>query len=170
MAWGGQGKTNEQSAWAQSQAIRPLLTALRQGMPDALSAYKLFIANKGNLIDGLGPSYFTKLIHFFSPHNDFHIVDNKVLEALQVLTGLPHRQRATPGGYLAALQEINAMAALLSVTAEEMEQRLFSGKGEPWRLHVLRQTLSNPGVKGYRAQMIAAYSTGANPIPPAEFW
>ncbi|WP_265594446.1 hypothetical protein [Haloferula sp. BvORR071] len=171
MAWGGQGPANAVLTWKSRTLIEPILTKLRAGGLDGLQAYQLFTAGRKSRFPGLGPSYFTKLIYFFSPPGrSLYIVDNYVLASIEILTGLPHRYRATPGGYVAACREIDGMRKILSGSGARMEARLFSGKNKDWRRHANQQVLSRSGADGYRNQMMQVYSTGKDPIPPAAFW
>jgi len=63
-------------------------------------------------------------------------VDNVILRSVALLTGLPFHCHATPGGYQASCEEIDAMAGLLGIPAQDVEERLFSHPGSPWRKYV----------------------------------
>lgn len=170
MAWGGQSDSHAIAAWTHRQSLIPVLTQLREGGLSGLRAYKLFTTGKTSKFSGLGPSYFTKLIHFFSPGDHLYIVDNYVLASLEILTGLPHQFRATPGGYVAACWEIDEMSRILGSSGADTEARLFSGRSQPWRNYANKQPMSKPGNAGYRKQMSSVYSAAVPMVEVGEFW
>lgn len=152
MAWGSQGarggSPRVNAAWAERESIVPSLEALRAGNLTRAQAYNLFTGNGD--IPGLGPSYFTKLLYFFTPTPDFYIMDQWTGKSINLLTGtqvvrMARSNEATPqpcnkaGNYQAYCEEVNAMAALLGVNGEQAEEMLMS-KGRPhswpWRDYV----------------------------------
>ncbi|HEY1122262.1 MAG TPA: hypothetical protein VGE67_11710 [Haloferula sp.] len=174
MAWGGQhrvpggkGSTNVKDAWSQRKALSGILGNLRSGNLSREAAYRLFLDEKGrNKISGLGPSFFTKLIYFFSRDvpagQEPYIVDNGVLHRMTLLTGLPFFKKASCGGYQACCWEIDQMMQLLvwpfpSPTGSMVEERLFA-----WELD------AEPPRMNYRKAVMfdAYYRVG---IPQADF-
>jgi len=149
MAWGGQGdgngRRNPINAWAHAQVIAVRLTALRMGGLTRSEAYNLFC--NGGEIPGLGPSFFTKLLYFFSPTPSFFIMDQWTAKSVNLLTGTrvvrmygssPTRDN-TGGNYQAFCEEVDLMAGLIGCAGQEAEERLFSQGGRhswPWRAYV----------------------------------
>ena len=151
MAWGGQGTelggpSHVASAWAANAIVASHLTALRSGGITRCQAYNLFLGGAGK-VQGLGPSFFTKLLYFFSPTDDFYIMDQWTGKAVDLLTGCSVVRIAgnAPAGwnkcgnYQAYCEEVDQIATLLSVAGIVAEEMLFS-KGNPnpwrWRVHV----------------------------------
>lgn len=124
------------------------LQALRAGELSRSAAYELFCGAEA--IPGLGPSYFTKLLYFFSPEPSFYIMDQWTGKAVNLLTGR-RIVRMTgdapsplnkPGNYQAYCEEVDAIAALEGTTGELVEERLFSQGGRnpwPWRAYLKYQ-------------------------------
>lgn len=167
MAWGGQdrvagGVANAQSAWNASIKLHANLMALRAGGLTRRDAYLLF--DGSSKIPGLGPSYFTKLLFYFSINapagEQPYIVDNVILRSMALLTGLPFHCHATPGGYQACCEEIDAMASLVGIAPQDVEERSFSSKSGAWRRYVNRNKALLPlclGRAKYRTTMHQAY-------------
>lgn len=176
MAWGDQGKgtagskSNALSAWADAARLQTNLAALRTGGLDRMQAYSLF-EGKGK-IPGLGPSYFTKLLFFFSLNvptgQQPYIVDNVILNSMALLTGLPFHRYATRGGYQACCEEMDAMGALLTIAPQFVEERLFSSERAAWRVYVSRNKPDLPACTG-RAAYRDAMHQGYPHIPKANF-
>ena len=150
MAWGGQGSgpggsKSVATAWADRAKLADQLTRLRVGGLSRSRAYDLFCG--AGEVKGLGPSYFTKLLYFFSPALDFYIMDQWTAKSINLLTGVhvvrvydssPTRENKG-GNYQAFCEEVDHLAALLGQTGDQIEQRLFSDGGRrraPWRAHV----------------------------------
>lgn len=157
MCWGWQekgprGTKGVTVPWTQKQKIEEHLEKLRAGNLSRADAYNLF--RKEGKVKGLGPSYFTKLLFFFSPAENFWIMDQWTGKSINLLTGEiivrfngPSPSDQNKGGnYQAYCEEVDALARLLNVTGNEIEQRLMS-KGRPdpwdWRKHVLEHTEYN---------------------------
>lgn len=140
MAWGGQnagptGKRNARNAWESRQVIRNMLMALRAGQMDRNAAYRLFCENN---IEGLGPSFFTKLLFFFSPTPDFYIMDQWTAKSVNLLTGKrivklygatqrvsPHPSN-TPDNYAVFCAVIDALGRYINLPGDKVEEKLFS--------------------------------------------
>lgn len=149
MNWGWQergprGVQGVTTPWRHRAQIEHHLVALRDGDFIRRTAYNLF---RNQEVPGLGPSYFTKLLFFFSPADNFWIMDQWTGKSINLLTGekvvrlsdsSPSNQNKG-GNYQAYCEEVDALAALLGTTGNEIEQRLMS-KGSPnpwpWRSHV----------------------------------
>jgi hypothetical protein len=151
MCWGWQekgprGAKGATEAWQSRDKIKDHLEALRAGNLVRCEAYKLF--RKQGKVRGLGPSYFTKLLFFFSPADDFWIMDQWTGKSINLLTGknVVRFSGSSPsdqnkgGNYQAYCEEVDALATLLNTNGNEIEQRLMS-KGKPnpwpWRSHVV---------------------------------
>lgn len=150
MAWGLQGSgpgaaRHVQSAWDRRDVLEQHLDALRAGGLSRSAAYELF-CGEGAIL-GLGPSYFTKLLYFFSPEPSFYIMDQWTGKAVNLLTGRWVVRMSgdapsplnKPGNYQAYCEEVDAIAGLIGATGEQVEERLFSQGGRnpwPWRLYL----------------------------------
>jgi hypothetical protein len=152
MCWGSQekgprGARGVTDAWQSQDKIEDHLEALRAGNLNRSEAYSLFRKKKGK-VKGLGPSYFTKLLFFFSPDYNFWIMDQWTGKSINLLTGknVVRFSGSSPsdqnkgGNYQAYCEEVDALAKLLNTDGNEIEQRLMSkGKPKPWpwRSHVV---------------------------------
>ena len=150
MAWGGQEKSlrgpkRVTESWSQRAAITQHLVTLRKGGLTRSDAYNLF-EGQGKIKE-LGPSFFTKLLFFFSPDDDCYIMDQWTAKSVNLLTGeiVVRAYDSSPtaenkgGNYQAYCEEVDALAALLNETGDQIEQRLMSNGGRnpaPWRTHV----------------------------------
>jgi len=147
MAWGLQGvgqygPPNVARAWCQRAGIEQSLIQLRNGGLTRAAAYNLFRTPRGNnnIISGLGPAYFTKLLYFFSPTNDFYIMDRRTGQAVDVLTGTWVVTVTDEGGinanrssdYQAYCDEVDLIARELSVTGEQAEEMLWAWRNYNW--------------------------------------
>jgi hypothetical protein len=140
MAWGrqdkipgGGGGSNVTSSWENRTKLSAILERLRVGGLSRRNAYLQFVG--ANAVADLGPSFFTKLIYFFSrdvpPGQGPYIVDNQILDRMTWLTGLPFSSKASGGAYQAACWEMDKMMALLGwsclrPSGSMVEERLFS--------------------------------------------
>lgn len=154
MCWGAQekGPRGDQGAigpWSERKKIALHLETLRKGGLSRSEAYNLF--RKPGNVKGLSVSYFTKLLFFFSPRDNFWIMDQWTGKSINLLTGEmvvrfngpSPSDRNKGGNYQAYCEEVDALANLLKVSGDEIEQRLMSkGKPKPWpwRSHVLAHT------------------------------
>jgi hypothetical protein len=149
MAWGGQGggvsQPSVRYAWQHRTRLECHLTRLRQGATRS-EAYNLFCAE--GAIKGLGPSFFTKLLYFFSPSPCSYIMDQWTAKSINLLTGrlvvqmdgdFPSR-RNTGENYRKFCKEVDSIAAMIGCSGQEAEERLFSQGGRsrwPWREYVI---------------------------------
>lgn len=139
MAWGGQnggprGKRNVHDAWAERDTIRNILDTLREGGLNRNAAYQLFCDNP---VTGLGPSFFTKLLFFFSPEPNFYIMDQWTAKSVNLLTGKqivkiygtgrtsPTRSNV-PENYEVFCAVIDALGRHTNFTGDKVEEKLFS--------------------------------------------
>lgn len=149
MAWGGQGlgrtRRHAVNAWKHRHAINDKLRHLRSDSTiSRAEAYNLFQAEKS--IPGLGPSYWTKLIFFFSEKEDRYIMDQWTAKSINFLYDLPvipmngdmPDSKKCDGGiydkFCACIEEITAAANQRKNedriwTGDMIEQRLFSSGG-----------------------------------------
>lgn len=164
MAWGGQdagktGKKNVHNAWKERETIKNILVKLRQGNLNRSSAYQLFIENP---IAGLGPSFFTKLLFFFSPEPNFYIMDQWTAKSINLLTGkrivkLYGKGRASPhpsnvaDNYEVFCAVIDALGRHINLAGDKVEEKLFSrgntrraNNSGKWRKHVIKHWENQP--------------------------
>ena len=164
MAWGRQdrgqgGPAHVTAAWANRATISGHLTALRVGGLTRRAAYRLFLSVP---IPGLGPSFFTKLLYFFSPQPNCYIMDQWTAKSVILLTNsrvvrmaghVPARQNKG-GNYQAFCEELDLLGGQLGCSGQVAEERLFSQGGRhpwPWRAHVDANWPPNPPLTGLRA-------------------
>lgn len=144
MAWGGQGVGasvgSAKKSWAARAALVPVLKELRCGTLTRAQAYDLFCGD--GEISGLGPSFFTKLIFFFSRDPDCYIMDQWTAKSINYLTGetvvlmsrhWPSRKNCGEN-FSRYCELVDELVVLLSLrdqinTGEQVEQRLFSNGG-----------------------------------------
>lgn len=166
MAWGGQGMQHVKNVWKEKEEVSKRLELLRAGNLTRCKSYDLFIG-KGKIL-GLGPAYWTKLLYFFSPTEDFYIMDQWTAKSVNLLKGLQVVKMEGNsvsssnmcGNYQAFCEEIDSIAARLKetggaefsdVTGAKVEEWLFSRgsvsrKDGPWvwRAYVLLQCNYDP--------------------------
>lgn len=153
MAWGLQREENARSVWNNQEsrkAIKDKLNKLRCGNLTRAQAYTLFCETGKNAVNYLGPSYFTKLLYFFSPTPDFYIMDQWTGKSVRLLTGkrivlMSKSKYASPtskntgNNYQKFCEVVDSLAWQLGNTGEQIEERLFSKDGNPpaqWRAYV----------------------------------
>ena len=180
MAWGGQGsgygRQQVTMAWGASRTIAAHLTILRGGGLTRRDAYNLFCG--AGAIPGLGPSFFTKLLYFFTPKPmDCYIMDPWTAKSVNLLTWtqIVMMPGDTPsrinkgGNYQVFCEEIDEMARLVGCPGQEVEERLFSQGGRhpwPWRNHMRGLTRLLQTLPAYDAH--AMHATYPH-IPVTEF-
>ncbi len=168
MAWGGQGvgvtRRHAISAWDHRERISQILNSLRTNQ--ALSraeAYDLFAGE--NSIPGLGPSYWTKLIFFFSKLDNRYIMDQWTAKSINYLWDaaivpmsgdMPDANQCTGEIYERFCSCIDELAQIATTqrnedrswTGEQIEQRLFSvGGRRPGAFRkVIREWFSNKNI------------------------
>lgn len=179
MAWGGQGgrlgRRDVIAAWNAREKIVLHLTALRAGGLSRQAAYNLFCAV--GAVPGLGPSFFTKLLYFFSPIPSFYIMDQWTAKSVDMLTrnwvvrmsGDAPSNQNKGGNYQAFCEEVDLVARLLGCSGQVAEERLFSQGGRqrwPWRAHIRANWPAGaPQVRYNAAAMHAIYPH----IPQVDF-
>ena len=172
MAWGLQGagpggRGHVANAWASNALLVPKLAALRAGGLTRCQAYDLFTGI--NAIPGLGPAYFTKLLYFYLPNPDSYIMDQHTGKSMGLITGTKLVRISGDavsntnkcGNYQAYCEEVDAMAGLLCVSGEQVEEMMMSKGGHhpwPWRAHVRANWPAHaPAGRYSRAAMHAIY-------------
>lgn len=152
MAWGGQGPGKMQHhakrAWGSRSLLVPILERIKAGGLTRAQAYDVL---NDAAIEGLGPSYFTKLIFFFMPERNSYIMDQWTAKSINYLTArkivklnshVPSRANSGEDyeRYCMLVEELRDHLATLGekLSGEEVEQRIFSsgGKGKAlgkWR-------------------------------------
>lgn len=171
MAWGGQGigatVGNARAAWGCRKSLADHLHVIRKGSLTRRSAYELFCG--AGAIRGLGPAYFTKLLYFFSPTDDFYIMDQWTGKSIDLITGRSVVRISgetvsslnKSGNYQAYCEEIDFLARQLGCAGAEIEERLFSRGGRkpwPWREHVRHHwNLDKPSQRYSAMEMQARY-------------
>ncbi len=149
MAWGGQGvgitRRHAINAWQHRLFLSEKLINLRSNpMLSRADAYSLF---DGELsIPGLGPSYWTKLIFFFSEAEDRYIMDQWTAKSINYLWNaqivpmnghMPDAKKCDGGVYNEFCSHVDELTAIANDrknedriwTGEMIEQRLFSSGG-----------------------------------------
>lgn len=170
MAWGLQGagpggRGHVASAWAANTLLIPKLAALRAGGLTRRQAYDLFTGI--NSIPGLGPAYFTKLLYFYLPDPDCYIMDQHTGKSMGLITGIELVRMSGNavsnankcGNYQAYCEEVDAMAGLLGVTGEQVEEMMMSKGGRnpwPWRAHVRANWAAHAPAGRYNRLAISA--------------
>ncbi len=164
MAWGmqGVGKTKSKAvvAWRDGQAhIVKNLCMLRDGKLTRAEAFELF--SNINPIAQLGPSYFTKLIHFYAPDGlygvDWYIMDTWTGKSINLLTrehivriqGKSATPDNQPENFEAFCAEVDALRDLENsrrpdrlLQGEQIERMLFCSGAQrgqlrgAWRAYV----------------------------------
>lgn len=165
MAWGGQFGKNTARALgvclSRREEFSGCCLACRRGhlLGKRGDAYELF---RALAISGLGPSFFTKVLYFFSPAEAHtHIMDQWTAKSMILLTqdrklvlmskdgirGSSPTSRNTPGNYETFCSAVDALSSArevveAKVTRESIEERLFSvgANGQPrgpWRKYVM---------------------------------
>lgn len=150
MCWGVQekgprGNQGVLVAWEGRETIEKHLEKIKNKNLSRSEAFNLF---KGIKVKGLGPSYFTKLLFFFSPAEKFWIMDQWTAKSVNLLTGerIVRLSGGAPssknkgGNYQAFCEEIDNLASQMNCSGNEIEQRLMS-RGKPpgkWRKYVVK--------------------------------
>jgi hypothetical protein len=151
MAWGGQGtykRKHAKDSWSARGRLEEHLNRLRDGKLARIDAYDMFCGS--GRIPGLGPSFFTKLLYFFSSEPNFYIMDQWTAKSVILLTGerivkmsgdLPSTEN-TGFDYERFCRQVDVIADELSCPGQVAEERMFSaggvGRRKPreWRAYV----------------------------------
>lgn len=184
MAWGGQGrgpggKKYAKNAWNSMQKYQNLdkLEVLRNGCLSRSRAYELF-CDSGK-VPGLGPAYFTKLLHFFSPDSNMYIMDQWTMKSVILLCGkniIRHSQDGlsdenTGENYELYCRIIDDLVKVIGARdGNEVEQRLFSvgsiirrPRGE-FRQYVVDQWKQKPNLGRYDEKKVQSLLTSIDRI------
>jgi hypothetical protein len=167
MAWGGQGifkKKHATDPWGTRERLQDHLKHLREGNLTRARAYDLFLGN--GRIPGLGPSFFTKLLYFFSPQPNFYIMDQWTAKSVILLTDEPIVKMSgdlpsaenSGDDYERFCRQIDTIADELDCTGEIAEERMFSAGGigrlkpREWRSYVKQHWKAEWGARGRLAE------------------
>lgn len=152
MAWGNQGPgvmvNHAINVWRQREAIAERLIMIRDGNLNRAASYDLFAG--ANAIAGLGPSYLTKLLYFFSPEKNQYIMDQWTTKSINFLiddnvvlmSGHAPSGNNTGANYEYFCAKVDELVLIAGAreqinTGEQIEQRLFSRGGHnpgAWRI------------------------------------
>lgn len=151
MCWGVQekgprGSRGVTEAWDGRKTIEEHLETIRKGNLSRGEAYNLLSGKRK--VKGLGPSYLTKLLFFFSPAEDLWIMDQWTAKSVNLLTGEmvvrisggAPSGRNKGGNYQAFCEEIDKLASRINCDGNQIEQRLMS-RAKPlgkWRKYVVK--------------------------------
>jgi len=155
MAWGGQ-RFHVQKSLANWRELEERCLLLRGGKMTRHHAFDLFSGD--HRVSGLGPSYFTKLLYFFSSKESYcYIMDQWTAKSMILLTGNPRLVRIsrkslsssnTGADYETFCCAVDALAQYpglrgYGVSRDDIEERLFSVGGKDsragdWRQYVRR--------------------------------
>lgn len=127
------------------KALEPIATLLAQVRNSGAPRSTAFDRFDQALIAGLGPAFFTKLIHFCIPPFNGYILDQFTAKSFDILTdqqkslcwtsGFVPRGR---GGqrYEIFCQAIEELADYRGLSPEQIELDMYAGRDHPWRLFV----------------------------------
>jgi hypothetical protein len=152
MAWGNQGAgvtfRHASKAWGRRDDVANRLIKIRDGKLNRMDSYSLF--SGVNAIPGLGPSYLTKLLYFFSRDQNHYIMDQWTAKSInficddEIIQMSGHYPSANNNGksYETFCRKVDELVCLAKErgqvnTGEQIEQRLFSKGGhtpEAWRV------------------------------------
>jgi hypothetical protein len=157
MAWGLQGAVpgsgrHVKSAWSHRHEITERLQFIRAENQKLEQAYNLFCAP--NSIAGMGPSYFSKLLHFFGAARAMPIMDQWTARSVNLIAGRsvvrmagkypsPLNRGLEYADFVRTMQRIADRAASAWNTEcaplWQVEEQLFARGGKnpsPWRAYV----------------------------------
>ncbi|UVM36025.1 hypothetical protein LOY28_14835 [Pseudomonas sp. B21-017] len=163
LAWGGMRASHGRTLMVHMAHWIKICDDLRNGKHTRRSAYDAFMQLRtAGLLPGMGPAYFTKLIHFAYPKANGYILDQWTARSVHTLTdqdGWPAVQvsagsksmnpaalrirvvdRVSALDYEDYCVWIDGLAAHLRITGAVLEERLFSSGGKAphgWRKHLL---------------------------------
>lgn len=148
MAWGGMNRKHGAAAWRERERFLCIIQRMRSGSLSRKEAYAEFF-NLGQ-IAGFGPAYYTKLIYFALPVGNGYIMDQWTGKAVFLLTNGLYPQVSkegwvkrtnSPSTYESFCSFIDEVAVYLKISADEVEERMFSSGGRnkgSWRSFVLK--------------------------------
>lgn len=138
MSWGAQGRgpggrKYAQQAWNNQTNLVDNISKIKYGRLTREQEFNLFCED-GEVL-GLGPSYFTKLLYFFSPHKNRYIMDQWTTKPVILLTRqniIRHSDKGptkknTGKNYELFCKVIEDLVDKIEAeNGDEVEQRLFS--------------------------------------------
>lgn len=156
MAWGGMWPINARRAWAARERWIPILASMRDGsLTDRRAMYDSFLSPS---IPGLGPAYFTKLMFFMSRGECCFIFDQWTGRSTNVLISsdkpLVHfsntwlTRKNVADVYCRYCEVVEALAGMLDVSGEDIEEKMFAGGAHRWRDYVKQQIAAAPRTTG----------------------
>ncbi|BEV72982.1 hypothetical protein THUN1379_24640 [Paludibacterium sp. THUN1379] len=146
-AWGGMRISNARLAWARRDLWLPLIRGMRS--PGCPSREGLFAQFAEARVPGLGPAFFTKLMHFCAADKGCLIMDQWTSRSVNLLCGtevvrLLRQPGAVSvsrgnqaGNYERYCLVVETLAAQFMLPAAALEEQLFAGGGlHRWRQYV----------------------------------
>jgi hypothetical protein len=149
MAWGGIRISNLRLALKKSVELKKIVKKLKGSKFNRIEAFALLQkAKRQRELQGLGISFYTKLLHFFRPDGDAYILDQWTAKSMVLLLGnnspvvlhgdLPCPQ-TSPRHYEEYCLEIEQVAKYFKWSGADVETGLFSKGGKKpnrWRKYV----------------------------------
>lgn len=159
LSWGGMHRRHAVSALATWPEWRHLISKLREGSLSRSAAYAAFAkVRRDELLKGMGPAYFTKLIYFCDPKHDGYIMDQWTARSSNLLGIVPAiNMYAAKGGKFMGVSDKNTPETYETFCRfvehlgdsyfpeshySSVEEAMFSqgrGKGA-WRSYVVAKT------------------------------
>ena len=178
MSWGGQRYSHFRSS-IEGESKEELVKLLKHLRESKLTRAQDFDMAKdaARQINGLGISFFTKLLYFFRPNNDAYILDQWTAKSVQLLFDAPPVSLSLFGlpaantkgenyeSYCAALEKLGS--DLWSTwSGEQVECAIFDKPRGAWRTHVIHQFSGSssvaPALNNPNPMANACNSLGAN--------
>lgn len=180
MAWGGRGVDSRNYRLSLSEESRPHLTSILEQLRTSEKSRQDDFADMQNaaaMINGLGISFYTKLLFFFRRNADAYILDQFTAKSATLLfdpcrvvlnsSGYPHPDN-TPESYEWFCASAEAMGAGRAMpptwSGEQMEQAMFDVRGGTWRKY-LRSIFGKAGAKKSKKTKVSPPKI-TPPIPP----
>lgn len=152
-AWGGMRRNHARAALAMSAKWLPIAEAIRNNEIDRVESYRLFMqARQSNLLPGMGPAFFTKLIYFLGKKIQSRgyimdqwtalsanlIIGENLVDLQKIGTAARVSDSNSPEVYDAFCVFVESLAKSLGESPDDAEMRIFSvgGRGEKlgaWR-------------------------------------
>ena len=184
MAWGAMRVDHGRSAWAVRKKWVPLVKLALDGTAHRSELYREFIEAK---VSGLGPAFFTKLIHFAGHGTNAaigYIMDQWTAKSVNLIAseegGRPVVDVSAGGWvartndqhvYEAFCRKVDDLAQRLGVSGAQAEERLFSHGGwQPgaWRRYVAQHWKFDPSAKGAVSGRLPAGTLASRARAPKE--
>lgn len=147
MAWGGKNRDHARACW--NHSLRGELMEAIAELPRFESlgdAYERFATLRARGLPGLGPAYYTKLIHFAAPQLSGYMMDQWLARSINLLygpvihlNGTHVSDRNSRDVYEEFCLLVDALAKRSKDIGEQTEQALFSeGRGRGlWRNYLI---------------------------------